>query len=145
MGRYAPGDLLEQVSGLPGHLQWWLLWLVVITLLMPLVMSRNSLPRMVLLFQAANLVFGSLLASNYGLVRLLGLSHLLFWTPPLVLALREFGSAKIGGVYALWLKCFIATVSVSLVVDFVDVVRYLAGERDLLAAIVVLADNAQIP
>ena len=65
-----------------------------------------------------------------GYVRLLGIVHVFLWTP---LVAYRWGRAKSGEITlpfrsVIWL--FVATLVVSLTLDYVDVARYLLGERD---------------
>lgn len=70
------------------------------------------------------------LYSQFGLERILGLGHIVFWTPLLVWLLlrrdkwqvRETLSGK-------WLVAATAVLAISLAFDYVDVVRWLLGER----------------
>ena len=65
-----------------------------------------------------------------GYVRLLGIVHVILWTP---LFIYLFVRARSGAMplpcrLVMWM--FAATLAVSLVFDYTDVVRYLLGERD---------------
>ena len=62
-----------------------------------------------------------------GFVRLLGLGHLIAWTPQIIWYTQVVGSTA--GWFQYWLISIIAVNGLSLVVDFVDVVRYSLGAR----------------
>ena len=60
---------------------------------------------------------------------MLGVEHVILWTP---LFIYLFGRAKNGEMalpFRLVIWLFVATLAVSLAFDYVDVVRYLLGER----------------
>ncbi|MDH3257652.1 MAG: hypothetical protein OEM27_08535 [Nitrospinota bacterium] len=62
-----------------------------------------------------------------GFVRLLGLGHLIAWTPQIVWYIQVIGSTA--GWFQYWLISAIVVNGLSLVIDFVDVVRYSLGDR----------------
>lgn len=68
------------------------------------------------------------LYAQYGYVRLLGLAHLVFWTPVYgwVLARRR-SLAATGSAFARYLAVYLVVDGISLVIDVIDVVRYLTG------------------
>lgn len=62
-----------------------------------------------------------------GFVRLLGLGHLIAWVPQIVWYIQMVGDAAVWFRY--WLISIIIVNGLSLVIDFVDVVRYSLGDR----------------
>jgi hypothetical protein len=77
-------------------------------------------------------MFMSWLYGVVGYVRLLGLAHLVFWTPAFVwvfLRRRAVGTQSVFGKYLL---AYLVIVGISLIIDVVDVVRYLMGDGELL-------------
>jgi hypothetical protein len=77
-------------------------------------------------------VFMGWLYEQVGYVRLLGLAHLLFWGPVwgwLLMRRREIGVQSLFGKYVL---VYLAVAGLSLLVDAIDVVRYLVGDGALL-------------
>ncbi|MDZ4660204.1 MAG: hypothetical protein SGJ18_01160 [Pseudomonadota bacterium] len=69
--------------------------------------------------------------SKYGFVRLLGLGHVLFWTPLCAWLFRRLQS----GLYAsepnlkTWVSVILIVNSLSLIIDYLDVTRYFKGEK----------------
>jgi len=80
--------------------------------------------RTVLLTFLANAVFMSLLAKFNGFNGLLGLSHIVFWTPLVAWLLMSRGLWPEGRVRN-WIWLVIAVNSASLVLDYRDVYLYL--------------------
>ncbi|MBI3435590.1 MAG: hypothetical protein HY056_11010 [Proteobacteria bacterium] len=118
-----------QLAQLPGHLQLWLAWLAIVSFLGPLALIRHRLARVVLLFQLANAALGAVLGLSLGLVRLLGLSHVIFWTPMLIVVARAIPSLTRNSALGIWARVFALTILLSLVLDYIDVARYILGER----------------
>ena len=63
-----------------------------------------------------------------GFVRLLGVGHVL-WIPMLVWIVIDFPKLEPGSLLRNWLSLLIVLNTISLVVDCIDVVRYIRGER----------------
>ena len=89
----------------------------------------RSQARVVLAVFLVNLLFMSVLHAWVGYERLLGLSHVLLWTPLLVYLWRSGALHGAEDWFRRWARVLFATNAASLVVDYVDVVRYLLGER----------------
>lgn len=67
---------------------------------------------------------------QFGFTRILGIGHILFWTPTLFYMLSLQGTASVAKTWFgrwLWLAC--AVMAVSLAFDYFDVARYFFGDR----------------
>lgn len=120
--------MLELMLQEPLWLQGWLLWLVTVNLL-SLVFLRHHEARWVLVAWIGNLILMSALFEFNGYNRLLGLSHVLWWTPLLVYLWRRRRAIRVDGSFGTWLKVLFVTNGISLLIDYVDVARYLLGDR----------------
>lgn len=72
--------------------------------------------------------FMEYLYSQYGYVRLLGLAHLVFWTPVYIWVFKrrkQFASSPIFSKFVLF---YLVMAGISLTIDTIDVARYLLGE-----------------
>lgn len=70
------------------------------------------------------------LYSQFGFVRLLGLGHVVFWTPTLIYLLSRRNDWRVKETLAgKWIVLAAATIAFSLVFDFSDVARWLLGDR----------------
>ena len=79
-------------------------------------------------FFAAGLLMNFIYA-QVGYTRLLGLAHLVFWTPAWLWILsrrRAIGTASLFGKYV---HGYLAVAGISLAIDAVDLARYLLGEH----------------
>ena len=118
--------------------QWVQLW---INVLMPLLLGSS----IVLLFNAASrgLAIVSILLSllgavgvvviyaQLGMVRLLGLGHVIFWLPLLLMVVNRLRSSPPAGVFKIAMGVLALTLAVALAFDIADVVRWVLGERGL--------------
>lgn len=122
--------MLDLASG-PSWVYAWVNFMgVVFMLAIPFSFTRVE-ARWALLAMA--LAFPSMMALHaaVGMVRLLGIVHIVFWTPLAVYLWRRRGSWRVKDTLAgKWLALLFATILVSLVFDYTDVVRYLLGDRN---------------
>jgi hypothetical protein len=64
-----------------------------------------------------------------GFVRLLGLGHLIAWTPMMIWYGKVIAQGNAEGLFEYWLISVLAVNGLSLMIDFVDVVRYSLGDK----------------
>ncbi len=62
-------------------------------------------------------------------MRLLGLGHIVAWVPMLLWLVPRLRALDPGTAFGRWLLAVVVLDLASLAIDFVDVGRYLAGER----------------
>lgn len=79
-------------------------------------------------FAAAG-VFMSWLYGQVGYVRLLGLAHLVFWTPPFVWVLARRRAIGTGSPFGKYAHAYLVVAGISLAIDAIDLIRYVAGDR----------------
>ncbi|MEL7040735.1 MAG: hypothetical protein AAGL90_04380 [Pseudomonadota bacterium] len=113
---------------------WVLIWVRIMVLVLSLsaVFSVfHAEARWILLGTLLGMA-GTLAAySLFGFTRLMGLGHILFWSPTLLymLTIRGRGMHQ-KTVFARWLLAAIIVMGVSLMFDYLDLLRWLLGERD---------------
>jgi len=130
-----PATLAAALQFLPLKFQLWIGWMTLVMFIVPAVLiayrSTRILGLILLATSVVKIAAMETLYANVGLVRLLGLPHVLIWTPVailLVLFLTRNGRPAptlprgAAGI-------FLATICVSLVFDYADVARYLLGDR----------------
>jgi hypothetical protein len=70
------------------------------------------------------------LYSQIGYSRLLGLAHVIFWTPVLVYLVRRHAQWRVGQTLSgKWIVLSVMVLTVSLAFDYTDVIRWILGER----------------
>lgn len=111
---------------------WWMVvwigWMVLVNML-SLVFLRESEARWVLAAFMGSFVLMNVLFYTGGYNRFLGLAHVVFWTPLLLFLYLRLSRILGPRLYENWIRVLLATNGVSLVVDYVDVFRYLLGDR----------------
>jgi len=109
----------------------WMMLLVSVNLVAPFFFLGSPEAMVVLVGIAASMALMLTLFARLGYVRLLGLGHApwLFTVPWLW---SRLGEAATSGPFYYWLLAVIVLDSISLVIDAVDVVRYVRGERQVI-------------
>jgi hypothetical protein len=107
----------------------WLSLLVAANVIVPLYYFQQLEAQIVLGTMAANVALMTFLTSRFGFTRVLGLGHI-FWIPLLVFLLARLGNSPADDAYGTWLRVLIVLNCGSLMIDVVDVIRYLAGDRE---------------
>ncbi|WP_349367784.1 hypothetical protein [Salinarimonas sp.] len=120
--------MAKQIRSLPLYLQAWLIWLTVTTLIIPLVYIESPFFQSMMICQIGNILFGGWLMLRYGLVKLLSLAHIVFWTPILAKFLYHFEGLQPGPIF-LAATVTSASVLVSLILDARDYRAWLHGDR----------------
>lgn len=120
-----------------GWIKLWFYWLGFAIVATPAALAFSAKTRrdalIVLVINVTVFVSMGWLFRQIGYVRLLGIVHVILWTPLFIYLL---GRARNGAMLlpfrvVIWL--FLVTLAVSLAFDYVDVVRYLLGERGSMA------------
>ncbi len=111
-------------------LQWrlWLMLLVTANMVVPLFYLDRLEAQVVLAAILASLVLFTILTALAGFTRLLGLGHGP-WVPLIWFLWTRLGDIPPDGFYGIWIRAVIALNAASLLIDAVDVMRYLAGDR----------------
>lgn len=140
MEQNMPSTLGDALAIEPVWLQAWVLAMVASHLIAVFFIAGRSEGRWFIRYESLAILASFLLAAVFmnwlyvqvGYVRLLGLAHLLFWTPAWVwiaFRLRIVGLASVFGKY---LALYLVIAGLSLVIDAVDLVRYLLSDGTLL-------------
>ncbi len=112
-------------------LQWqsWLMLLVAVNFLIPLFFINRLEAQIVLLTFVAGTMLMTFLTSISGFTRLLGLGHIL-WIPLLYFLWSRLSENPANEFFGIWIRVLMTLNALSLIIDAVDVVRYIAGERE---------------
>ena len=110
----------------------WNLWvglLAMVNMVGGLVYIRTPEGQMAL----AGLMLGFLIMwgiyTQKGFVRLLGLGHLIAWTPLMIWYAKVVAQGNIEETFRYWLMAVLVMNGISMVIDFIDVVRYSLGDK----------------
>ncbi|MCH8933291.1 MAG: hypothetical protein IH923_09505 [Nitrospinae bacterium] len=113
-------------SSLPVKL--WVGLLVIFNMIIPLFFLERLEAQVVLAAIMASMLLMTLITSTTGFTRLLGLGHI-FWIPLLYFLGTHLDQIPPDDGFGVWVRALMVINATSLVIDAVDVLRYLAGER----------------
>jgi hypothetical protein len=120
--------LISEILGEPWWLLAWIAWLGLVNLAGVLFLSEVE-ARWTLAAFFASAVAMSMLYELTGYNRLLGLAHVLFWTPLVIYLYARLRNLVGPPLFEGCVRLLLASLGVSLVIDYVDVLRYLLGDR----------------
>ncbi len=106
----------------------WLLVLVGLNAVVPFFFLDRLEAQLVLGAFLTSMVLFSILTSRFGFTRVLGLGHVA-WIPLLIFLSTRLDAVPGGEFFRIWMLALIALNGISLVIDTVDVVRYVFGAR----------------
>ena len=124
--------LFSQIMDQPPAIVYWVFWLMAINTASILFIIHRVEARWTL---AAWLLNGMLimpyLYDQFGFVRLLGLAHIVVWTPLLLYLYRRRETFKLPSLTGIYFWLLIVTNAVSLGFDYVDLARYFLGDAQI--------------
>ena len=113
----------------PLHVRLWLVLLVAANMAAPLFFFHRTEARIVLAALAASMALMTVLTGLTGFTRLLSVGHI-FWIPMIGWLWGRLDQIPADDVFGIWIRVLIALNSVSLVLDTIEVVRYIKGDRE---------------
>lgn len=134
-----PATLNEAIFSEPMWLQAWVMLLVIANLgAIPFAFSkvegawklRKECLAIVVSFVIAAILM-DWIYNTYGYVRLLGMAHLVAWTPAFVYVLMQRKKLGLSTAFGKYVHFYLVVAGLSLLIDLLDVIRYLAGDGEL--------------
>ncbi len=121
---------MREIAAGPAWVEAWVYFMgVVFFLAVPFAFVRVE-ARWALVVMALSLPAMLGLYATVGFVRLLGVVHVVLWTPLAFYLWRQRDAWRMRETLAgKWVALLFVTIVVSLAFDYADVIRYLAGER----------------
>ena len=111
------------------HWQLWLLLLMAVNVAIPFLFVGRLEAQLVLGTMVVNVILMTLLTGLTGFSRLVGLGHFP-WFLLLYLLWTQLDQLPADDFFGIWIRALIVLNALSLVIDTVDVARYVAGERE---------------
>ena len=107
----------------------WLLPLVTMNMVVPLFFLDRLEARVVLGTLMMSIMLMTSVTALSGFTRLVGLGHVL-WIPMLYWLWTRLDQIPIDDGFGIWMRVLMLLNSISLIIDAVDVGRYVAGDRE---------------
>ena len=109
--------------------QLWLMLLLTVNLVVPLFYLGRLEAQVVFAAFLAAFALTTILTGVTGFSRLLGLGHI-FWVPLLLFLWTRLDQIPASDLFGIWIRTLMVLNALSLVIDAIDVVRYIAGDRE---------------
>ncbi len=114
--------------GMPLPWRLWLVLLLTLNLIAPLVFIERLEAQATLAALLVSMALMTGLTGLSGFSRLVGLGHIV-WVPLLFFLWTRLWEIPAADAFGLWVRAVIAINATSLVIDAVDMIRFVAGER----------------
>ncbi len=134
MFEYTFADIQAQLDSLPALLRIWFGWMGFVILLMPLAFLKHRQGKIAALFTAVFVPLLLLIVHIDGITYLISFLHLALWLPLLIYLARELKTQRIvpASLFGIWAITAVETLLITLVFDFRDAIRWLAGEKGII-------------
>ncbi|SDJ54956.1 hypothetical protein [Microbulbifer yueqingensis] len=138
MNETMPPDLIAAAATEPEWLRWWFRVLIVTNLAAVFfILKRTPAGRLAARPEALAILVAFILSAvtmNWlydwvGYVRLLGVTHLVFWTPVYLWVLGRFWLGAYSGPFRYYAIVYLVVAGACLVIDASDLIRYLLGDH----------------
>ena len=106
----------------------WMLLLMAVNMIVPLFFLGHIEARVVLVTMIVSAALMMAMTGKFGFTRILGLGHVL-WIPLVFYLWTRLGEHPTNEPFGLWICLVIILNSLSLVLDTIDVTRYIRGDR----------------
>lgn len=118
----------EHMMGYPLGLKIWIgIMMLTVILAIPFAI-KDWRARWVVLSMIANVIFMEFLFAKFGFTRILGLAHIVFWTPLWIYLWRSRAANPQRIWTGRYVKLALIVIGISLLFDYADVARYLLGD-----------------
>jgi hypothetical protein len=125
--------LPEAVATQPAWIGHWIQWLIFGAFILPLTLTFWRKTRLAALLALLTGMLGAIgtgwIYENMGYVKLLGLPHIILWTPFAIYLRALMRHGNLPKLARLVVFVVLATILVSLAFDYADVIRYALGDR----------------
>ena len=122
-------DFFRTMLTLPKPWVAWVMLLMTANMIIPLFYLRTTEGKIVLAAAVLGAITQTAIFSAKGFVRLLGIGHIA-WVPMVYWLWTRLDAAPAGSLFRYWIVATLVLVSLSVLIDATDVIRYLRGERD---------------
>lgn len=122
----------EATAQLPTWVQIWLNILLLGAFILPLTLliwKQTRVAAIITLLASGLAAFAIMsMYDKIGLVRLLGLPHIILWTPLVIYLIKQSQRTDMPSAPKWIIRIISATIVISLVFDYYDVIRYFLGD-----------------
>ena len=103
--------------------------MITANLIVPLFFIGRGEAQVVIAALLGSMILMTILTGLTGFTRLLGLGHI-FWIPLLYFLWTRLDQIPADSAFGVWIRVLMTLNAVSLIIDAIDVTRYIAGDRE---------------
>ncbi len=119
---------MDGLMAAPLWVQLWVLWLIIVNSA-SFVFLKHAEGKVIATVWVLNGISMMAAAELLGYNRLLGAVHVVWWTPLVVYLFRCKSDLDTSTWFGRWVMVLLCTNIASLIIDYVDVIRYALGDR----------------
>ncbi len=120
--------MMVQMFSIPVGWRIWLAVLMFVNFFMPFFFYQRIEAQVIFLAAMIGVFIGLMIFKMQGFTRLLGLMHIP-WFPLIFFLWARLHQIPANDVLGIWIRAVVLLNSISLVIDVIDVIRYIAGDR----------------
>ncbi len=121
-------NFMRTLFSLPMPIRIWLGLLMFLNMVVPLFYIRTPEGIATLAAAMAGAVTMTIINERLGFVRLMGIGHI-YWIPQVIWFWFRLDLASPGSLFQYWMWSIIVLNSVSILIDLIDIIKYIQGER----------------
>lgn len=125
--------LIEHMAASPAWIIAWMVFMGVVMMAAIPFSVKDWRARFAIIAMIGNLVVMSVLFERFGYTRILGLAHIIFWTPLLAYLWTRRSNHPDRIWTGRWVKLAMIVIFISLLFDYIDVARYALGNRKMMS------------
>ncbi len=122
-------DFMQGLRKLPILIQLWLMILGMCNMMFPLFYINHVEAQVMLIATVLGFAIGVIMYKTQGMTRLMGLMHTP-WFIAIYFLLRNFSNIGFDDLFGIWMGVALLLTCISLIIDVVDTIRYIAGNRE---------------
>ena len=115
--------MIKDICKQPPLLRAWIMFMVLVNLSSVFFLQHLG-ARWVFFLNIGSLILMSYMYKRFSYSRILGLPHVVFWTPLVWIIWQQIKLVGLSSAYGMWLVIIFITNSISLLFDYVDVTRF---------------------
>ena len=125
-------NFMDEIKNGPTWIYVWLNFLSIVLMASVFFVTSRREARWVLISFAFVFPTMILFYSHFGMQKILGIVHVVYWTPLLIWLWRRRSTWQVSETLSgKWIALAFAVITVSLAFDYTDVIRWLLGERSV--------------
>lgn len=127
-------ELMKKIFTMPFPWNLWVMILSMINFVGGVMFLSTFEGKFALLSMMGAMLVMTLVYAKFGFVRLLGLGHIIFWVPFIFFCIKQLNSwSSLDATFRTWILIVMIVNILSLILDFIDVYKFLTGEKEEIA------------